>query len=92
LLSGSLTSSDLVAAAYENIDKSKHLNCFVSLRNKENSILEAAAAQKRIDANSALSTLDGIPFAVKVSKLINMLGQHSCSRPTVVSCFFDIER
>lgn len=55
---------ELVDASLEEIERSKALNCFISLRTDQ-ARAEAAAADERIARGERRGALDGIPLAIK---------------------------
>ena len=64
LQSKSLSSSELTAAYLENIEKSKHLNAFITVT-AEQATRAAAEVDRRRMSGEKLSLLAGVPFAVK---------------------------
>jgi Asp-tRNA(Asn)/Glu-tRNA(Gln) amidotransferase A subunit family amidase len=51
------TCQELVSACYDNIEKGKHINCYVNVRNKELALKEANESQKRIEKSKSCPLL-----------------------------------
>ena len=78
LASGQETSTSLVMRALEFAELHKNLNPFVSL-NRELVLDQARESDKRRNAGAALSSIDGIPIAIKDNYLTKDYPTTACS-------------
>lgn len=73
------TAPELIEATFKNIEDKADLNAYVNVRNRDEAMKEAEAAQKRIEKDQPLSKVDGIPLAIKDNILTKGLQSSAAS-------------
>ena len=77
---GDFTPTDLLESVWTNIENGKHLNAWVSIKDKKDLLKETEEADKRFKDGKSKGELDGIPISIKDNIFVKGLQASAASR------------